>query len=253
MVDIHSHILPGLDDGAASFDESLAMLRMAAEQGTTDIVATPHANNEYKFEPEIIGERIAELAQAVEGAIRIHCGCDFHLSYDNIEDALRHPAKYAINHKRYILVEFSDFLIPKTTGEVFGRMQALGLIPVITHPERNQLLQGRLPQLEEWTAAGCLLQVTAQSFLGRFGKRAKTFSDLLLSRGLVHVVASDAHDTTQRPPVLREAYDYVAKQCGDEWAQKLFVKNPAATLTGESIESAPAEPPRMKKWYKLWA
>src|SRR5207302_5334089 len=139
-----------------------------------------------------IAARLAEMQDAVGDTIRIHTGCDFHLSYDNIQDALQNPSKYTINHKNYVLVEFSDLLIPKTTDDVFYQMQDAGMIPIITHPERNMLLQKKLEKLEEWAGNGCLLQVTAGSFLGRFGKQAKAFSDLLLSKGLVHIVASDA-------------------------------------------------------------
>ena len=208
------------------------MLRLAVESGTTDIVATPHANHEFDFEPEVIAAKVEEMRRAVDGAIRIHTGCDFHLSYDNIQDSLRNPTKYAINHKKYVLVEFSDLLIPKTTDDVFYQMQAAGMTPIITHPERNMLLQQRLEKLADWAESGCLLQVTAASFLGRFGKQAKAFADRLLQQGLVHIVASDAHDTKYRPPSLKDAYEYVAKACGPGRAERLFVKNPAATLTG---------------------
>jgi protein-tyrosine phosphatase len=240
-----------VDDGAKTLEESLAMLRLAVESGTTDIVASPHANHEFKFEPEVIAARLEEMRGAINGAIRIHTGCDFHLSYDNIQDSLQHPTKYAINHKSYILVEFSDLLIPKTTDDVFYQMQSAGMTPIITHPERNMLLHKRLEKLADWAQSGCLLQVTAASFLGRFGKQAKAFADRLLQQGLVHIVASDAHDTNYRPPSLREAYQYVSKACGPGRAEMLFVKNPAATLTGEPLETYYPEPAPRKKWYQF--
>ncbi len=252
MVDIHSHILYGLDDGAVDRDQSLAMLEVAVAGGTTDIVATPHANIEYKWQPDVIEERIADLQSAAGDSIRIHRGCDFHLAFDNIQDALAHPNKYTINHRNYLLVEFSDLLIPKTTDEVFRQMLNAGMVPVITHPERNQLIQLRLQKLEEWVEAGCLLQVTALSFLGRFGRRAKSFSDLLLKKRIVHIVASDAHDTKHRPPVLGEARRYVAKAAGEALAEALFVTNPAATLTGEPIKANAFHPEEEKKWYRFW-
>ena len=229
------------------------MLRLAVESGTTDIVASPHANHEFKFEPEVVAGKIEELRQAVNGAIRIHSGCDFHLSFDNIQDSLQNPSKYAINHKNYVLVEFSDLLIPKTTDEVFYQMRAAGMIPIITHPERNMLLQKRPDKLEVWVESGCLLQVTAQSFLGRFGKQAKQFADRLLYKGLVHIVASDAHDAKYRPPSLKQAYEYVFKACGEKRAGMLFIKNPRAVLTGLPLEIdlEPPDPP--KKWYHFWS
>ena len=161
MVDIHSHILWGLDDGAHTIEESIAMLRLAAESGTTDIVATPHSNNQFTFEPELISRKIEELQAAIGPLPRIHRGCDFHLSLENIQDALANPSKYAINHLNYLLVEFSDMLIPRTTQEIFERLQSAGLTPIITHPERNGLLHSRLDQLQSWVENGALVQVTA--------------------------------------------------------------------------------------------
>jgi protein-tyrosine phosphatase len=242
-----------VDDGAKTLEDSIAMLRLAAASGTSDIVASPHANHEFKFEPEVIAAKLQVLRQAVDGVIRIHTGCDFHLSYDNIQDSLQNPSKYAINHKSYILVEFSDLLIPKTTDDVFYQMQAAGMTPIITHPERNMLLQKRLDKLETWVESGCLLQVTALSFLGRFGKQAKVFADRLLERGLVHIVASDAHDMKYRPPSLKEAYEYVSKACGPTRAEMLFVKNPAATLTGAPLETYYEDPAPPKKWFQFWS
>lgn len=254
MVDIHSHVLYGLDDGAETREESLAMLEMAALSGTTDIVATPHANHEYVYEPELVDERIAELSGAAGDMIHIHRGCDFHLSFDNIQEALQNPFKFSINGERYLLVEFSDLLIPKTTTEVFVRMIGSGVVPIITHPERNPILQRRLDDLETWVSYGCLIQVTALSFLGRFGRTAHAVSEELMSSNLVHFVASDAHDTKHRTPVLLEAYDYVLQKWGRARAEALFVLNPQATLTGDALPPAPEEPPKPeeKKWYRFW-
>jgi protein-tyrosine phosphatase len=240
-----------VDDGPKTLEQSLEMLRMAVDNGTTDIVASPHANHEFKFEPEVVAGKIEELRQAVNGAIRIHSGCDFHLSFDNIQDSLQNPSKYTINHKNYVLVEFSDLLIPKTTDDVFYQMRLAGMIPIITHPERNMLLQKRLDKLEAWVESGCLLQVTAQSFLGRFGKQAKVFADRLLHKGLVHVVASDAHDAKYRPPSLKQAYEYVLKACGERRAGTVFVKNPTAVLSGAAVEIDDEPPASPKKWYHL--
>jgi protein-tyrosine phosphatase len=253
MIDVHSHILRAMDDGAATLEESLAMVRLAAECGTTDIVATPHANTRYAFDPELLERCIAELSAASGGVPRIHCGCDFHLSYDNIQRALAEPTRYTINHRSYLLVEFSDLVIFNSTNEVFQQLGAAGMIPVITHPERNALLQQRLEKLAEWTAAGCLLQVTAQSLLGRFGPRAREFALELMRRDLVHVVASDAHDCQDRPPRLDEAYQYVMAKFGEPRARQLFVSNPQALLDGQPLSVPPPERAAPRKWYQFWS
>ena len=199
VIDVHSHILWDLDDGPRTLDESLAMLRVAAATGTTDIVATPHANSRFAFQPEAIEERLALLRESAGGLIGIHSGCDFHLHYDNIQDALAHPAKYTIAHRSYLLVEFAEMFVVRQIDVVAGKMLAAGIVPVITHPERNFALQQRIQELARWVSTGCLVQVTAQSLLGRFGSKSKRFAELLLKKNLVHIVASDAHDCTDRP------------------------------------------------------
>jgi protein-tyrosine phosphatase len=133
------------------------------------------------------------------------------------------------------------------------------MTPVITHPERNRLLRARLDSLEEWARLGCLLQVTAQSFTGQWGHEAADFCDTLLRRDLVHIVASDAHDTEHRPPRLDEAFDLVARRYGDEDADRLFVTNPAALIEGTPIpaivEKADPVPEQAggKPWYRFWS
>jgi len=229
------------------------MVRMAAEHGTTDLVATPHANPKYRFYPKIVAERLAEVSEASGNALRLHSGCDFHLSYDNIQDAISDPRKYTINRQRYLMVEFSDLLIFNNTTEIFSRLEEAGMTPVITHPERNGLLRQRVDQITAWVAEGALVQVTAQSLLGEFGRRALEFSRTLLDRQLVHFLASDAHDCEQRPPRLDLAYEWVKEQYGEERAQALCLTNPRAALTGESLE--PIEigaASTRRKWYQLW-
>ncbi len=229
------------------------MLRMAAEAGTTDIVATPHANLEFKFDPDTVGAKIAELAAASGGAPRLHRGCDFHLYYDNIQDALANPRKYTVNGKNYLLVEFPDILIFKTTEEIFDRFLAAGITPVVTHPERNPLLQQRIDRLAAWRAQGALMQVTAQSFLGRFGRTARSFSAEMMRRGLVDVAASDAHDTRRRTPALDEAYESIAREYGEDEAERLFVANPRAVIEGTPLPGRPeADVSPHRKWYRFW-
>jgi protein-tyrosine phosphatase len=251
MIDIHSHILPGLDDGSPNLEESVAMVRMAAESGTTDMVASPHADIEYAFDPDVVESRIAELLEASEGVVRIHYGCDFHLYFDNVQDALENPTRYSINHKNYVLVELSELMAFKTAEDVLERMRSAGMAVIVTHPERNGLLQRHIDKLESWVAAGSYVQLTAQSLFGRFGKTARSFSEELLRRGLVHFVASDAHDTRLRPPRLDEAYAWIAREYGEATAERLLVTNPAAVLKGEPLPAGKIEPVvRRRRWWR---
>jgi protein-tyrosine phosphatase len=247
VIDIHSHILHGLDDGARTLEESVAMVKMAEAAGTTDIVATPHANNRYAYDPGVVEQKLAELRQAAGGAIRIHSGCDFHLTPENITDALHRPARYSIGGNGYLLVEFSDHMVPETAAEIFGSMLSAGLRPIVTHPERNLVLQKKLELIEGWVDRGCLIQVTAYSPLGRFGKTAKAVADRLLSSGLVHFLASDAHDCKHRPPALDEVWKHIASEFGEPAARALLETNPAAALAGSEKPPAPAKTRR--KWF----
>ena len=242
-----------MDDGPRTLEDSVAMIRMAAASGTTDLVATPHANLHYRFEPEVIRERLAEISAASGGAVRLYSGCDFHLNFDNIQDAIANPRKYTINQNRYLLVEFSDLLIFKNTPEIFARLFDAGMIPVITHPERNRLLRQRLEEIEAWIESGVRVQITAQSMLGDFGRRAREFSETLLDRRLAHFVASDGHDVEHRPPKLDGAYAGLKKRCGEAMAETLCVRNPRAALAGEPIEPPAAESAAgSRKWYQIW-
>jgi len=238
-----------MDDGARDLETSSAMVGLAVSAGTTDIVATPHANLEYKFQPDLISARIDELQGMARSSIRIHRGCDFHLSFDNIQDALANPTKYTINHHHYLLVEFSDLAIFHTSTEILARLLAAGMVPVITHPERNPILQNRLDQLRFWVGMGCLLQVTGQSLLGDFGSRIQSFSEVLLKQNLVHFLASDAHDTEHRPPCLDRVRTWTEKKYSASLAERLTVANPKATLTGAPLPKVEDKPPR--KWYQF--
>jgi protein-tyrosine phosphatase len=253
LVDIHSHVLYGMDDGSKTLEQSLEMLKMAAAAGTTELVCTPHANRDFKFEPLVIRDRLKELEDGIGGALRLYTGCDFHLSYENIQDAITNPRKYTINQDRYLLVEFSELMIFRNTAEIFGRLQEAGMMPIITHPERNQLLTMRIEEIAMWVESGAYVQVTGQSLLGRFGKKAAEFARTLLDRRLVHFIASDGHDLKYRPPTMNEAHAWLVKSYGQPMADALCIDNPRATLNGHAVNLPymAAEIPR-KKWYQIW-
>ena len=258
VVDIHSHILYGIDDGSQSFDQSVAMLEMAAGAGTTDIVATPHCNDEFEYDPPRNAGMIAELQAAVGSKIKIHAGCDFHLSLRNVRQALQDPARFTINQHQYMLAEFSDVMIFEGVTNLFDQLIRAGVRPIITHPERNSHLQQRLPDLRRWTDQGCFLQITAHSYLGLFGSAAKNFAHTLTAEGLAHIVASDAHDLTRRTPRLDEAYAHLQSQYGEDVARMLCLENPQAVLHGYHLSSAASgggggsSYSAKKPWYRFW-
>ncbi len=244
MIDIHHHLLFGLDDGSPDLETSLAMIAMARADGITHIACTPHANSFYTYSPEENAARLAQiqahLQGQTDGALTFGLGCDFHLSYDNIQDALAHPERYTINGKNYLLVEFPDFGIPQQISQTFYEMLRLGLVPILTHPERNHTLAAEPQRMAEWIRMGCRVQVTAGSVMGVFGKAAQRVAEQLLRERWVHFLATDAHNVTTRPPRMREAYQHIARAHGQEYAKLLCVTNPRAAFYGEPMVEQPA-------------
>jgi len=241
MIDIHHHLLFQTDDGAADLETSLAMIEMAIEEGITHIVCTPHASHHWQFNPEHNRERIDVLRSKVGDRIQLGLGCDFHMTYDNVQDAIAHPEKYSINGKGHLLIELPDYGISQNLSETLYQLQVAGLTPILTHPERNQTLLASPERMVPWIQRGLLVQITAGSIEGRFGKTSQKMAHKLLADGWVTFIATDAHDTKRRPPIVRPVYALVAEKYGEETARALFVLNPRAAFEGRPVP-APAEP-----------
>ncbi len=242
MIDIHHHLLWDQDDGSTSLDLSVEMARMAAEDGITHIACTPHSNGYYMYEPEPIDNKIAELQRLLEQEkipITLGRGCDFHTSYDNIQQAHITPRRYSLNGGGYLLVEIPDHALPTTLNEVFYQMQLDGLVPILTHPERNLTLQKDMSRVKDWLRSGVLIQVTAGSVTGRMGRTAQRIAHELLAKNWVHFLATDAHNTSSRPPKMREAMNVVAERYSPDYAHLLCVSNPLAAFTDKPMAPQP--------------
>jgi protein-tyrosine phosphatase len=240
MFDIHFHLLFGVDDGPNDIEASLALAEASIAEGVTHIVCTPHANSQHLFQPELNRERLAMLNERLDGrGVTLGLGCDFHLSYDNIEDAVRNKTKYTINGKKYLLVEFPETGIVHQMSDILCRFLALGIIPIITHPERNPILARDPRRIVEWMRSGCLVQVTAASLTGRFGKQAEAMSHELTRKNWVQFIASDAHSVAGRPPCLRPAHDLLKARYGETTADLLCIHNPRAAFMGEPLPPQP--------------
>jgi len=249
VIDIHCHPLPAIDDGAESLEESVAMLRMAAEDGITHTVATPHSNYRYTFEPELNRQRAAEVQAAVGDAPKLLLGCDFHLSYENVQHLLDNRAQVTINGSSYVLVEFAEYFIPRQFQQVIYDIQIAGLTPIVTHPERNAVFQRHPDLVYDWVTRGCLIQLTAQSYIGSFGSKAQSLAERWLGENLVHFFATDAHDTKRRPPLLSPCYEKVAATCGAETADRLLIRNPEAVINDMPLPKGP-EPLKSRRGQK---
>jgi protein-tyrosine phosphatase len=239
MIDIHHHLLYATDDGPKDIDSSVAQAEAAAADGITHIVCTPHANDTFEFNPEKNRERLEAIRARIGDCVHLGLGCDFHLSYENIEDALKYPAKFTINQGKYLLVEFAEFMIPQSIGDTFYEFTVRGVRPIITHPERNPILQKEPERMIEWMRTGCFVQITSASLGGRFGKRAQAMAWNLLERNWVHFVATDAHNLEGRKPSLRAAYAGIEKRFGSETAERLCVENPRAAFNNQPLPPQP--------------
>jgi len=239
MVDIHCHILPDIDDGPESWATSAEMCRIAAGDGITHIVATPHCNDEFLYDRKLYGQMLGELYDTAQGNLGFSLGCDFHFSLENIRDALAHPRRYTIAESQYLLVEFDDYNIPPSVKQDLFSLSSNGMAPIITHPERNPVLLRKPEIVLEMVEQGCLVQITANSFTGFWGKSSQKMAEWLLGRQAVHVVASDAHDPEHRKPVLSEARKAIASFAGGEIAEALVTHNPAAIVAGKSLPYQP--------------
>lgn len=239
VIDIHCHILPEVDDGPKTWDMALEMCRMAAADGITHIVATPHANDRYLYDRSVLAGALARLRQLTGDSPKLSLGCDFHLSYENLQELFAQPDRYTIEGSKYLLVEFSNYSVPAQISETFKKMENHGITPVITHPERNPILQRSPERVLEWAGQGCVVQVTASAFTGLWGEGVQQAARWLLDRGAVHLLASDAHDTRYRIPNLSAGRDAVAKIAGAETARALVEENPHAVVSGQPLPYIP--------------
>ena len=238
MVDLHHHLLPGLDDGSPDLATSIEMARIAVADGITHVVCTPHASSRYTFDPELVLERAEQLRQAFQAyqvPLTLGLGCDFHLSYDNIQDALLRPTRYTINGTEYLLVELPDHTIAPNLKETFYELRRVGLTPILTHPERNPVLQREPQRMLPWLRDGLLTQVTAGSVTGAMGRQARSLAERMLANRWVHFLATDAHDPRRRPPQMRAARDIVTKRYGTLYADLLCRDNPMAVFRGQPL------------------
>lgn len=239
MIDIHSHILPEVDDGPKSWDTCVAMCRAAADDGITHMVATPHANDRYHYDREYLAGLVEHLQKLLGDTPKISLGCDFHLSYDNVQDAIAHPTRYVIDQTRYLLVEFSNYSIPQRMTDWFRKLWDSGMTVIVTHPERNPILRQDPQRIAEWAEQGCVIQVTGSALTGFWGERSRKVAHWLFEHQAVHVLASDGHDLQKRPPLLSTARDAAAAICGEEVAEALVESNPRAILSNEPLPYFP--------------
>lgn len=215
------------------------MCETAAADGITHQVATPHCNDRYHYDREYLQGVVAELQTRVGDKIKLSLGCDFHLSFENIQDALANPLRYVIDNTHYMLVEFSNYGIPQNATDSFTKFGDLGITVIITHPERNPILRENLQRVVEWAEQGCVVQMTGSALTGFWGERTRRAAHWLLERQAVHVLATDAHDLEKRVPILSSARDAVERMFGAQIATALVEDNPRAIISDQPLPYFP--------------
>ena len=247
MIDIHSHILPGIDDGARNLDESIAMCRLAAADGASVIVATPHLRhsrywNDDRPALEALWRELRDQVAEEEFELEVLLGGEISVGSESLDEIVRMPDGdlLPLCGGHYLLLELDWHGLGPDPLEMVHEVTILGWRPVIAHPERVAWLAQDHELVAAMIEHGAYMQLTAMSLTGEFGSQARERSEALLDEGLVHFISSDAHDQKHRPPGLSAARDLVGERYGEPLAQALFVDNPRAVIEDEPL---PPQPP----------
>jgi protein-tyrosine phosphatase len=246
MIDLHSHILPGLDDGAPNVETSVEMARLAAADGITHMACTPHiVPGLYDNDSSIILGALTRLRQrlAAEGIkLELCIGADIHIAPD-LDEKLASGAIPTINRTRYFLFEPPHHVLPPKIEELAARLIKAGFVPIITHPERLTWIKAHYGVIESLNNLGCFIQLTADSIAGGFGRTAQYYAHKLLDEGRVDIVASDCHGTVSRRPILSEAREALAERIGEKQATAMVMDRPAAILANMDVPAVGATLP----------
>lgn len=240
MIDLHAHILPGLDDGAPDMESALAMAEIAVESGVTAIAATPHCNMPGRFENYWgfpLHREFKAFQQALQRAgikLAILSGMEVFGTPDT-PSLLRAGKLTTLAGSRYLLIEFPFDGYGKQATEILGAVAAMGYRPVVAHPERYHYTQDNPALLNRWVKLGCLMQLNKGSLLGRFGRAEQDLAISMLDRGFAAAVASDAHSPTVRTTWMRDVWQFLCEEYSEETAERLLERNPRRILRNEEM------------------
>ncbi|HEY8063923.1 MAG TPA: CpsB/CapC family capsule biosynthesis tyrosine phosphatase [Methylosinus sp.] len=244
MIDLHCHILPAVDDGSRSLDESLEMARMMATDGVAIVACTPHIMpGVFNNDGWTIRAAVAQLQRALDDAsIAIHLvvGADVHVA-PNLVDGLRSGTILSLHDTRFVLIEPPHHILPPRLDETFFALMAAGRVPVLTHPERLSWIDQRYDVMKRFFNAGVWMQITAGSLLGDFGRGPRYWAERMLDEGMCHILATDAHGARRRAPRLRAGYEAAAKRVGESEAIEMVLRRPYGILENR-LASAMAAP-----------
>ena len=243
MIDLHFHCLPGLDDGPRNWNEAFALLRLAAAEGTSGVVATPHVLRSpwENLDAPLRQGLVDTLNARLRGRPRVFSGCEFYYTSEALDGLDLGPTGPLTRYPggRHALVEFDAAHVPSTWPSLLHELKVHGVTPILAHPERNAVLARNPDLLDEIVERGAYAQITAGSLLGEFGPTAGAACGEFFRRRLVHLVASDAHSVAHRPPRLKAARSWVRKSWGETAEKGLFRVNPEAVLAGKRLPYRP--------------
>lgn len=255
MVDIHSHILPGVDDGSRSLEESVEMCRASADDGIRVMVATPHAHdgNHKTHETVLLNRKVDELNGRLRGNPKIVLGCELRFTHEIVKQICETRTAPTIAGGPYALIEFPHAIVPPGSERPLFELMSNKITPIIAHPERNAMLIDEPNRFYDLVSIGVLGQMDTGSIAGQFGRRVQKTARVLLENGLIHFIASDCHNTRNRLPGMSAAVALTAQIVGEEYALAIANDNPAAVVDGRPIPTClPATLPRKKRMWFLF-
>lgn len=243
MIDLHCHILYGLDDGASDLNVSLEMARMLVDDGVEAVACTPHIlpglyhNDSHDIRAAVDLLRLALIRRDIR--LDVVSGSDAHMTPDFVAK-LKSGRILSLADSRYVLVEPPQHVAPARLEQFFFEILVAGYVPILTHPERLTWINSRYATIQRLARAGVWMQITAGSLIGTFGSSARYWAERMLDEGYVHILASDAHDTKRRPPDLARGREAAAKRAGDIEAGHLVLTRPRGVLQNEIPSNLPS-------------
>ncbi len=244
MIDLHAHILPGIDDGPRSLEDALEMARLAVADGITTMVATPHLFRRKSVEfsnlnrPDDIRQAVVRFNEKLaeeQIELTVLPGCEIPLFVDIIKFIDDQLILTINDTERYICLEMPDTVIPPATDNIIFQLNSRGITPIITHPERNLIFYEMPDKLRRFVSLGCLAQITARSLTRGFGWGVARFTKRLIREGLIHLMATDAHNVAKRPPAMGSALKKLSKMVGEGRARAMVESFPERIIRGDKI------------------
>ena len=235
MIDIHCHIVPNIDDGAKSLNDALEMAKIAYDEGIRKIVNTSHYHPNFEYKK---GKELFESVKEFNNILK--------LNNLDIEVLIGNELYYSED-----IIEFPPIRFPKNIVDIIYEIKIRGYVPILAHVERYKEVQENVNIIYDCIKEGALIQVNSSSIIGKNGKEAERVNEILLNNNMIHFIATDAHSSTRRRPIIRETYDYIVRKYGEQKAEILFIQNPYKVIEDKEISiESPRKYEKSKGFFK---